>query len=244
MENAQLIGLSRQLGLRRQLDVVANNLANINTAGYKGQNLLFEEYLMPKAEATAFETPDHPLSYTNDYGSAINFAQGAVRQTGNPLDVAIEGDGFLVVQGAEGELYTRAGNLAIGPDGLLQTADGLPVMVDGGPIEINSEDGPLSIARDGTLSNDQGILGRLTMVTFDNPQNLTLQGKNTYAGENPLPMDTPQVQQGALEMSNVEGVVEITRMIEVTRNYASVSRLISQRDELQERAIRELGRVS
>ncbi|MDX5594154.1 flagellar basal-body rod protein FlgF [Pseudovibrio sp. SPO723] len=244
MENAQLIGLSRQLGLRRQLDVIANNLANINTAGFKGQNLLFEEYLMPKAEATAFQRPDHPLSYTNDYGDATNFAQGALRETGNPLDVAIQGDGFLVVQGPTEELYTRAGNFAVGPDGILQTQQGYPVLVDGGPIEINSEDGPLSIAKDGTLSNNQGILGRLNMVNFENPQELTLRGQNTYAGENPIPMENIEVQQGFLEMSNIEGVVEITRMIEVTRNYASVSRIISQRDDLQERAIRELGRVS
>lgn len=244
MENAQLIGLTRQSALRRNLDVVANNLANINTTGFKAQRLIFEEYMMPVAEASEFRQPDHPLSFVQDAGTATVLQQGAIRQTGNPLDIALDGDGYLAVEGTDGEqLYTRAGNLAINADGTLVTASGEPVLVGGAPIQINPEEGPVTITKEGMISTDQGQIGQLDLFTFENPQTLQQLGNNLYAGQNPIPADNTTVLQGALESSNVEGVLEISRMIEVTRQYSTVSKMMSQRNELRQRSIRELGQV-
>ncbi|KZK77655.1 Flagellar basal-body rod protein FlgG [Pseudovibrio sp. Ad13] len=244
MENAQLIGLSRQSALRRNLDVVANNLANINTTGYKAQRLIFEEFLMPTAQATEFQRPDRPLSFTQDVGTATVLTQGSIQLTGNPLDVAIEGDGYLAVTGAGGEqLYTRSGSLAIDPEGTLVTDAGLPVLADGAPIQINPEDGEITITKEGVISTPQAQLGRLDVYTFDNRQELLHVGTNLFSGLNPIPANNPTVVQGALEGSNVEGIQEISRMIEITRQYKSVSKMMSQRNELRQRSIRELGSV-
>src|SRR5690606_2361304 len=243
MENALLIGLSRQSALRNQLNVVANNLANMNTAGFKSQRLLFEEYLMPDAEASHFRRGDRVLSYVVDYGASSDFSAGAVFITGNPLDVAIEGDGWFVVQAPEGEHYTRAGSFHLDSTGQLVTASGNPVLTEGGPVHFTVADGAITIAKDGTISTEQGEKGRLRVVDFDDPDALRRVGDNLFAGEDPRPLADVRVLQGAVERSNVQGVVEITRMIEITRNYETVSKMISQGDELLRKAIDALGSV-
>ncbi|GGB37382.1 flagellar basal-body rod protein FlgF [Roseibium aquae] len=242
MENAQLITLSRQAALRNQLNVVANNMANINTTGFKAQRMMFEEYVMPIAEATEFQRPDHDLSYVADYGTRTDFMQGAIRMTENELDLAIEGDGFFVVQMADGtEAYTRNGAFTLDENGQLVTADDRPVMTSAGPITFTPEDGKIEIARDGTISTEQGIRGQVRLVDFDNPQELVQVRDTILAGENPNPILNPRVVQGALEQSNVQGVVEITRLIEITRAYTSATRLMKDMDDLRQQGIRTLG---
>ena len=124
MENALLIGLSRQTTLERHLGLIANNLANVNTNGFKGDQSLFEEYLSSGAHEDNFRPADRRVSYVQDRGTFHDMKQGALEQTGNPLDVAISGDGFLTVQTAAGERYTRDGNLQINSTGQLVTNSG------------------------------------------------------------------------------------------------------------------------
>lgn len=243
MENSLLIGLSRQTALRNQLSVVANNLANMNTTGFKSQRLLFEEYLMPVAEASSFERPDQKYSYVLDYGASSDFEAGAISLTQNTFDVAIEGEGFFVVGDPEGERYTRNGAFHLDATGQLVTADGRPVMGDGGPLVFTADDGDVTIAEDGTVSTELGVKGRLRVVRFEDPQTLERVGDNLFAGEAPLAAESVRVQQGAIEKSNVSGVVEMTRMIEVTRNYTTVSKMLSDGDELLRKAIERLGSV-
>ncbi|WP_068314574.1 flagellar basal-body rod protein FlgF [Polycladidibacter hongkongensis] len=243
MENAQLIGLSRQAGLRRQLDNVANNIANINTTGFKRQRMHFEEYLMPVASANAFKPQDSLLSYAHDVAVSTDFTEGALRQTGNALDVALQGPGFLSVQNANGTFYTRAGGLQLGPQGELMTRSGDLILVDGATIEVQEQDFPLTIAKDGTLATAQGVLGRLDIVEFDNPQELEHVGNNLLSGNLPRPATSTKVEQGMLESSNVQGVEEMARMIEITRMYQNVTKMMSKRDELRSKAIRDLGRL-
>ncbi|WP_420414475.1 flagellar basal-body rod protein FlgF [Roseibium sp.] len=244
MENAQLIGLSRQTALRNQLDVVANNMANINTTGYKSQRLLFEEYLMPVAEATEFQTPDHSLSYVLDYQSITDFDTGAFKSTGNDLDLAIEGDGFFVVQMGDGsEAYTRDGAFSLDATGQLVTADGRPVLTTGGPLTISREDGAVEIAKDGTISTEQGIRGKIRVVTFEDPQALQKNGDNLFRGENPGIPQKVGIMQGALERSNVQGVYEVTQLIEITRAYESVSKMLKNVNDLRQQAIQTLGKL-
>src|SRR5882724_4555738 len=124
MENTLLIGLSRQTTLERQLDVVANTIANVNTTGYKADSSLFEEYLKSGAHEDNFVGSDRRVSYVQDRGTFRDFSQGAAEQTKNPLDVAIDGGGFLVVQTPAGERYTRDGGLQLNNPGQLVTRSG------------------------------------------------------------------------------------------------------------------------
>ncbi len=244
MENAQLINLSRQSALRNQLDVVANNMANITTTGFKSQRLMFEEFVMPVAEATAFKNGDEDLSYVHDYSTSFNFLQGSIRTTGNDFDLAVEGAGFFAIQMADGtEGYTRNGSFHVNTQGTLVEASGRPVLTDGGPITFTAEDGKVDIARDGTIVSELGVRGRIRVVDFENPQLLDQIGDNLYVGEGAVPIDEVMVLQGALEQSNVQGVVEIARMIEITRAYDSVSKLMSETDELRRKAIESLGNL-
>src|SRR5262249_48803913 len=148
MENTLLIGLSRQIALQRELDVVANNVANMNTTGYKADGSVFEEYLMPGAQAAGFQGADRRVSFVQDRATWRNFSAGPIRPTGNPLDVAISGDAFFVVETARGERYTRNGAFQINAQGELVTSDGDRVVGDGGPIQFQSTDNSISINPD------------------------------------------------------------------------------------------------
>src|SRR5690606_20262981 len=127
IENAQLIGLSRQIALQRQMDVVANNMANINSTGFKGENILFEEYIMPEARDRAFPVGDQPLSYVQDWATMHDLAAGSITETGNPFDVALSGEGFFAVQTPQGERWTRNGVFEVNSEGTLVNQNGYPV---------------------------------------------------------------------------------------------------------------------
>jgi flagellar basal-body rod protein FlgF len=253
MENALLVGLSRQMVLEREIDVVANNIANLNTTGFKADNSMFEQFLMPVARENRFNPPDRQLSFVNDRGTWRNFAQGPMVQTGNPLDVAISGDGFLAVQTANGERYTRNGALQINAQGQLVTVDGSPVLSDGGPIVLQPTDHDIAISPDGRVSVIEGsntrtesLRGKLRLVSFAAPQQLQKDGANNYAaaaGVAPAPDTTSRLTQGALEKSNVNGVVEMSRLIEITRAYAQVAQLLQQQSDLHKSAIQQLANV-
>src|SRR5215471_6740166 len=134
MQNALLVGLSRQMSLQREMEVVANNIANIDTNGFKADFALFEEYLMPGARDGNFRVADSPVSFVRQRGTLIDLNQGPLQRTGNPLDVAINGNGFLVINTPQGERYTRNGALQVNQQGELVTSEGYQVLSDGGPI--------------------------------------------------------------------------------------------------------------
>jgi flagellar basal-body rod protein FlgF len=252
MENTLLIGLSRQTTLERQLDVVANNIANVNTVGFKADSSLFEEYLMPGAHDDNFVGRDRRLSYVQDRGTYRDFAQGAAEQTGNPLDVAITGNGFLVVQTAGGERYTRDGGLHLNNLGQLVTAAGDQVQGSSGPIVLQPTDHDINVSPDGTITvveasgRTDAQRGKLRLVSFTDAQKMLKEGANLYsAGEGGAPLaDTKsQLQQGYIEKSNVNSVVEMSRMIEVTRAYTQMSTLLQQESDLHKSAIEKLADV-
>jgi flagellar basal-body rod protein FlgF len=243
MENAQLIGLSRQIALRRQMDVVANNMANINTSGFKNEMLLFEEYVMPVARDRGFAYPDQPLSYTQDWATVHDLAQGPIVQTGNPLDIALEGDGFLTIETPDGERYTRDGGLKLDPTGLLVTSNGHPVLAEGGRISFDPSETNISFGRDGSVITSAGSKGRLRIVNFEAPQELQHVGDNMFSGGTPLPDRTTVVAQGAVERSNVSGITEMTNLIKVNRAYQSLAKIMQRQDEMRRSAIQRLGGV-
>jgi flagellar basal-body rod protein FlgF len=252
MENALLIGLSRQTALERQLDVIANNIANVNTSGYKADNSLFEEYLNTPAHEDNFVGGDRRVSFVQDRGTYRDMSQGAVEATKNPLDVAIDGSGFLAVQTPDGERYTRDGNLHINTQGQLVTVAGNPVLGATGPIVLQQTDHDVNITPDGTITVVEGsgrtdsIRGTLRVVSFTDAQKMLKEGLNLYsAGDGGTPQaDTKStVRQGFIEKSNVNAVSEMSRMMEVSRAYTSIANLMNQQSELQKTAIQQLADV-
>lgn len=243
MENALLVGLSRQVALARELDVIANNMANVGTNGFKARSARFNEYIMPRAKADAFKPLDRPLSYVIDKGTPIDLSQGVIERTGNPLDVALKDDNYLVVQTPNGDRYTRAGSLTVDRQGRLVTQTGLAVMGEAGPITFGAAEYDMRIAPDGTVTSDQGVRGRLRQVTFANPRDLANDGTNLFSSAVPAQPAGPlaRLEPGAIERSNVKAVVEMTRLMEVQRNYQSVANMITRSDELRSRAISRLA---
>jgi flagellar basal-body rod protein FlgF len=246
MENALLIGLSRQVALGRELDVIANNMANVTTNGFKARSSRFREHLMPVASAETFPRQDRRLSYVIDAGTPLDTRSGPVEHTGNPLDVAIKGDAFLAVQTPQGERYTRNGSLEINMQGQLVTGDGHPVLGDNGPITFTPQEGGFDIAPDGTVTSNQGQRGKLRLVRFDNPQLLHSEGGNVLSSPNPgQPAGaTSRIEARALERSNVKPVIEMSRLIEVNRSYSSVAGMVARMDELRRTAISRLADVA
>ena len=251
MENTLLVGLSRQTLLERQLDVVANNIANVNTTGYKADSSLFEEFLTSGAHEDNFVGADRRVSYVQDRATYRDFSQGAADQTKNPLDLAIDGSGFLVVQTPAGERYTRDGGLQLNNQGQLVTVAGNPVLGTSGPIVFQPTDHDINVAPDGTItvvegnSNVDSVRGKLRLVSFADAQKLLKEGANLYsAGEGAAQPDaTSVVQQGFIEKSNVSAVSEMSRMIEVTRAYTQISTLLQQQSDLHKTAIQQLAEV-
>jgi len=246
MDNLVLVALSRQVALARELDVVANNIANINTTGYKADGSLFKEYLNSAGQSGG------GVSFVQDRGVWHDMSQGPVERTGNSLDVAIDGKAFLDVQTAGGERYTRNGSMQIDATGQLVTSDGNPVLGESGPITFQQTDNQVSISRDGTISVREGTSkvdsqrGKLRLVTFATPQRLQKDGGSTFnttAGAAPEPATKAGLVQGAVEKSNVRGVVEMSRMIEITRSYTQIDDLLKQQNDLSQSAIDKLAEV-
>ena len=244
MENAQLINLSRQIALRHQMDVVANNMANINTTGFKAQAILFEEYISPVARDQDFMSPDQDLSFTQDWATLNDMQPGAIVQTGSQLDVALQGEGFFAVQTPAGERWTRSGAFQLNASGLLVDLSGNPVLGEGGQISFDPTETDITITDDGTVMTPAGSKGKLRIVEFDDPRLLTREGNNLYSGGEPLPAVETRALQGAVERSNVSGVTEMAEMIRVNRSYQTLAGIMQKQDELRSSAIRRLGDMS
>lgn len=246
VENTLLIGLSRQIALQRKMEVVANNMANQRTSGFKAEEMLFEQYLMPVAQMTENVGTDKRLSYVHDRATYGDFREGAREQTGNELDIAISGDGWLAVQTPAGERYTRNGELKLSPTGQIVTHDGLAVLGIDGPITVGATDSNLTIAGDGSVSSSAGPLGKLKLVRFADNDALKREGSNLYRAEDLQPQESADVRvvQGMIERSNVEPVRQVTELIDTMRAYASIANMLKQADDLRKQAIERLGQTN
>ncbi len=232
------ITLSRQMAMQRQMEVIANNLANMNSTGYKTESVLFEEYLETTVEGDS-------ISYVRDYGTSRDLAEGEFTPTGNPMDVAITKGGYMIVETDTGLYYSRNGNLRLDAIGQVVTDEGFPVLDDKGkPIVVTPEDTTFEIARDGTISNSTGPLAKLAIVSFENEQKLSPVGSGLYQTEElEIEPEGVMVMQGMLETSNVLPIKEITKMIDLSRSYQSTANLMQEDADLLGEAIESLGRV-
>jgi flagellar basal-body rod protein FlgF len=244
MDNALYVGLSRQMTLRRELDIVANNIANADTTGFKVENLLVKTE--PKAPAVTLDGPK-PVKFVIDTGVARDFSQGTLRTTGSPLDLAIEGQAFFKLTTPDGERYTRDGHFRLDDAGKLVTQNGQTVAdAGGGELLIDPQKGPIAIAADGTVSQGIEQVGKIGVVRFDSLSVLEKTGDNLYRNtSNQQSQAAPdaRVRQGMLEGSNVNTIAQITKMLEVTRAYESMAKMMDSTASLSRDSITRLGKA-
>ena len=227
MDNPTYISLSRQSGLLRELSVIANNMANADTTGFKREGAVFTEYVKSVGASQSSNNPRESMSIGRLGAHVSHFDSGELRRTGGSLDVAIDGEGFFLVETPQGERLSRAGHFMTDNEGTLINAAGYAILDDaGGRIQIPQEVSLLAIGGDGTLSADGTELGKLGVVTAI-PQDLSREGNNLWSAANGyVPVENPQIVQGFLEDSNVQPVAEIARMIEVQRAYDAGQKLL------------------
>lgn len=231
------LALNRQIGLAREMDTIANNVANMATTGFRREGLVFAEFVHAAAPGDSVSMADLGARYPSA-------RPGELTVTGGRLDLAIEGEGFFAIRNGEETLLTRAGAFMRSAEGLLVTPHGAPVLDDGGaPIFVPPESAALEVARDGTISLDGAPVGRIGVVTAP-PETLTRVAGTAFRPEGEtVPVEAPRLRQGALEGSNVDPVSEIARMIAVSRAYESTQRLSEDADERTRETLRRLGQT-
>lgn len=247
MDVSAYVLLSHEQALRRRLDVVANNMANASTVGFKREQPLFHEYVEKTDEAPVDDAK--ATSFVLDYGAVHDMAQGAFQPTGNPLDVMIDGPGYLSVQTAEGGVaYTRAGQIKVLESGELATSGGHLLLGEGGrPITVPPDQaGPLVIAADGTVMGRAGAIGRLTVTVFDGERSVDPRGDGLMngTGGRVLAAAETKLKTGGVEASNVQPIAETTAMVEILRAYQSSQRMAESLNDMRRNAIGRLGRVN
>ena len=237
MDNAlHYLALNRQVGLKHEMDIIANNLANLDTTGFRREGVSFTEFVLSAANEDSVSMADTGARYILD-------RSGELTETNAAFDLAIEGPGYFMVQGPEGTILTRAGRFQISQDGILTTPNGMPVLDTGGaqiPIAIDAKD--IEISEDGTLSASTGPIAQIGIADVD-AVSLKRYGDTAFSlGDAAFTaVADPKVRQGALESSNVDPVLEIARMIEVTRAYEMAQSVIQDEDERVRETIRTLS---
>ncbi|HVO95010.1 MAG TPA: flagellar basal-body rod protein FlgF [Terriglobales bacterium] len=237
MDAAMYKALSGAVAQMRHLDVASQDLANVNTAGYKRQRLAFGEVLAHRLPAD-----DRPGGLVAVADQRTNMGQGELNGTGNPFDLALEGDGFFVIGTARGERYTRNGAFTLKADGTLITPQGDPVLGDGGPLVIRGN--KVEFTSDGTLRSDEGEIGQLKFVRFTEPRQVVKEGANLFAtepGNVKLATDV-RVIQGSLEQSNVGPVDGMISLVSINRQFEAYERAMKLMDSVTEKMVSDAAR--
>lgn len=237
-----MVGLSAQQVLQKRMDTTANNLANMTTAGFKVEHVVSRP--LSEKPAAASDAPQD-ISFADAWTLQRDFSTGPLEQTGNPLDFALEGDGFFEVQSKAGTAYTRDGQFGLNDKGELVTRNGDLVNGEGGPITVNTTGGPLSVSREGSISQDGVAIGKIKVMKFQTPGAMERVGSNLWKPTDEQPQAAPdaKIAAGFIEGSNVNAVLELTEMIDISRAYTSVAKMISQADELRGASIEKLAKV-
>ena len=246
MDNVLYVGLSRQMVLQHEIEVIANNVANVDTTGFKVEALMVQTDPEKVKSGGAGSPLNNSVNFPLDAGVVRDFSQGELKRTGGDFDVGIQGDGFFKVQTAAGERYTRNGAFTLDDQGRIVTADGDPLQGDGGDITLDPKKGPPSISADGTVSQQGQQVGKIALVNFDSLSALTKQGAGMFSNDTNLQPTaaTGKIRQGVLEQSNVQPILQITRLIQVSRAYENVSQMMDQNGQLSTNAIDRLGKLS
>lgn len=217
-------------------DITANNLANVNTTGYKREVPSFQAIL--SGQNGAASTSEIQIKNGKDWTA------GSLTETGNPLDLALETDGFFCVQTANGVRYTRCGSFTLNSQGQLATQSGDLVLGNSGPIKLSSNNN-VQITSDGNISQSGAQVDQLRIVTVANPQQAQKDGSNLWksSGTQPAPASKIQIRQGYLENSNVNTISEMVTMISALRSYEAGQKVIQAQDETLDKAVNDVGKV-
>lgn len=253
MSGAIYMSAAGALNHQRRLEILANNLANINTVGFKEDRTSFKECFLKSealnqntATASARESAFIPICS----GTKSDFSGGRIQQTGNYLDMAIEGDGFFCIRTADGVQYTRKGNFTLDQDGVLVTAEGQPVLGEGGEIRIGDmeDSNRFEMDDDGRIIVDEKTVGALKIVDFTKPYNLKKINNTMFVVDGPgtdeIEAEGVKIYQGCLELSNVNSIRAMTDMIETLRGYESYQKMIKSIDDVTGKAINDIGRLT
>ncbi|MAP96532.1 MAG: flagellar biosynthesis protein FlgF [Ponticaulis sp.] len=242
MDNTLLVGLNTQEMLRRRMDIVANNLANMSTAGFKSEVALNE--LVIERPSQALDEPED-IRFTLVERMQRDMSAGTLTPTGGPMDFGMaEPNAFFAVRMGDQTYYTRDGQFALDDLSRLVTREGAFVLDDAGnEMVFDPIGGPPTVSKAGVIRQGNIEIGRLGVYGFETPGALEKAGGNFWTPGDQVPeaAELPEVQQGVVEQSNVNAVFEITRMIEISRAYTSASRLVKDADELRKTAISKLG---
>ena len=241
MQNITSIAASRLVAQQRAMAVTADNIANAGTPGYKAVRVLFTDWLS-RQQGAATPRGGASLAFTQDRATWRDFQPGPLSHTGNPLDLALTSDGFFTVATAQGPRLTRAGRFGLMPDGTVADAAGNALLnTTGQPIQLSPADTQISIAGDGTLSSENGQIGRIGVVRPDDPMRLLAEGNNRLRSDSATAaVDAPGLVQGSVEDSNVQPMMEMVRMMNDLREFQFVSQMIEAEGQRQQSAIDKL----
>ena len=245
MDISTYVLLSHEQALRRRLDITANNMANANTAGFRRERPVFHEYV-ERGEA-AMVPQAKTASFVLDYRAMHDAVAGEFQPTGNPLDVMIDGPGYLAVEApGGGTAYTRAGFVKLNEAGEMVTAGGQRILDEGGsPITVPPDDrASLAIGSDGTVSSATGTLGRIAVTVFDDESGLTPRGDGLTdgSGGRVLSPNETKLRTGGVEGSNVQPVVETTELVDILRTYQASMKMTDALNDMRSRAIARLSK--
>lgn len=244
MDNASYIMIGRLASQQRMQALSATNIANADTPGFRATRPVFAEHLHRQSQVAA-APGGRPVHFSWDRATWRDTSQGALQSTGNPLDVALAGDGFFAVETPRGERYTRSGRFSLGADGRIVDAQGNAVLGTGGrPLALSPADTRIEILGDGTIRSENGVLGRIRVVRFADEQALRAEGDRLFdaPGQAPQEIGRPGVVQGSIEGSNVQPVIEMTRMMADLREFQMATQFLEREGERQQSAVERLLR--
>jgi flagellar basal-body rod protein FlgF len=241
MQSGLYVGISSQIALERRLNTLADNMANMNTVGFRATEVKFDEVLSKTQNKIGAKVAF--VTQGNDY---LSTRSGQIEQTGNPLDFAIKGNAWFAIDTPAGQVLTRDGRFTMDEAGQLRSTRGFAVLDAGGaPIQLNRDGGPPSVGADGVIRQGEQVIGALGLFTAD-----ISKGYNRYDNEGVIPVEEPQpvvdrfdtaVAQGYIEQSNVNGIGEMTQLIQVNRAFEGMSSLMRDSESALDDAIRVLG---
>jgi flagellar basal-body rod protein FlgF len=242
MDNTTSIALSRLSAQSRAMDMIAGNLANMSTPGYRAQRMVFADWLSPQTRTTA-PRGDRQLAYTQDRATYREQAEGALTQTGNPLDLALSGDGFFTVRTSAGTRLTRAGRFTLQNSGTITDEAGNALLdVNNQPITVGATDTKITVTADGAISSQNRPIGKIAIVKPSDANRITAEGGRLFRADVPTaPVAAPRIVQGAVEDSNVQPVAELVRMMSTERDFQFVTQFVQSESQRHQDAIDKIA---
>lgn len=241
MQNITNIALSRMVAQQRAMDVTAGNIANANTAGYRAERLVFSDFLV-RNSARGSPPGAQVMTFAQDRASYRDLTPGPLSHTANPLDLAIATDGYFVVETPRGPRLTRAGHFEISSNGGIVDSDGNALLdTNARPLQVTATDTTITVSADGTISSENGRIGRIGVVRPSDPYKLKPEGGRLYNTEDPtVPIERPKIIQGAIENSNIAPTLELTRMMRELREFEFTSKMVQSEADRMQSAIEKL----